>query len=107
MLAPMPFGNSEAESQKDSSAKPRVAKNELPWEKCVEATNPNGVAVLRRKPAATPSGLKSMRQATQGSSFLATLGWRTQSRWDSRTAGFPALRLMLLLRNSRKALGLE
>jgi len=31
-----------------------------------------------------------MRQATQGSSFLATLGWLTQSRWDCKSAGFPA-----------------
>ena len=30
----------------------------------------------------TPLGLILTTSVTQGSSFLATLGWRTQSRWD-------------------------
>jgi hypothetical protein len=30
--APMPFGNSREESQRDSIPQPRVARNELPWE---------------------------------------------------------------------------
>ena len=29
-----------------------------------------------------------MRTVSQGSSFLATLGWRTESLWDSPLAGF-------------------
>ena len=33
---------------------------------------------------ATPLGLKTRVPDTQGSSFLATLGWRPQSRWDCR-----------------------
>src|SRR5204863_1689162 len=32
----------------------------------------------------TLSGYKFCRLPTQGSSFLATLGWRTQSRWDCK-----------------------
>ena len=37
------FGNSRAESQRDSGLKPRVARNELPWDIAASATNPNGV----------------------------------------------------------------
>ena len=53
--------------------------------------NPNGI------PAASPGlrpgggsvtqprlGLKNSRVPNQDSSFLATLGWRIQSRWDCR-----------------------
>ena len=86
------------------SLSPGLRGASYPGKKWVEATNPNGVAALRGKPVATPSGLKSVRQATQGSSFLAILGWLTQSRWDCKTAGFPAFRWILPLRNSRKAL---
>jgi len=95
----MPFGNSEAESQRDSGAKPKVARNELPWGKGTKATNPNGVEAPRRYPAATPLGLKSVRLPTQGSSFLATLGWWTQSLWDCSAAGLAMFRMVLLLRN--------
>jgi len=35
-----------------------------------------------RNSAATLSGLEFLGAVTQGSSFLATLGWRTQSLWD-------------------------
>ena len=75
----MPFGNSNAESQRDSGSKPRVARHELPWETGAEVNNPNGVAARLRKGDATPLGLNTDWAATQGSSFLATLGWRTQS----------------------------
>ena len=84
----MPFGDSGAESQRDSGSKPRVARNELPWETRQKADNPNGVAARPRKRDATPMGLKPHRAATQGSSFLATLGWQTQSLWDCGTSGF-------------------
>jgi hypothetical protein len=42
--------------------------------------NPKGVAPVRL--VSTPLGLASFGISTQGSSFLATLGWETQSRWD-------------------------
>ena len=81
-LQVMPFGNSKGESQRDSGTQPRVARNELPWETAAAAHNPNGVAAHPGQPATTPLGLKTDRTVTQGSSFLATLGWRAQSRWD-------------------------
>ena len=83
-LALMPFGNSNEESQRDSGLQPRVARNELPWETGPTLDNPNGVASRRRTCGATPLGLKNVPVPTQGSSFLATLGWRTQPRWGCR-----------------------
>ena len=76
-----PFGYSDAESQRDSGLQPRVARNELPWENRPQINNPNEVAAGRARCDATPLGLKSTLAATQGSSFLATLGWRPQPRW--------------------------
>src|SRR3989442_14355969 len=84
----MPFQNSREESQRDSGLKPRVARHELPWGIEAKTNNPNGVAALRRKRDTTPLGLNSIGFRTQGSSFLATLGWKTQSLWDSRAVGF-------------------
>ena len=47
---------------------------------------PRPDAPARSNPrAATPLGLKPIAPTTQGSSFLATLGWRPQSRWDWRS----------------------
>src|SRR5438552_9214649 len=80
----------ECESQRDSRPKPRVARNELPWENVPSRINPNGVAAricserwqCFNGGASTPSGLIDLTGPTQGSSFLATLGWQTQSLWD-------------------------
>ena len=66
-LAPMPFGNSRDESQRDSAPKPRVASRELPWEKRVVSANPNGVVARWRRWDTTPLGLKIARTLTQGS----------------------------------------
>ena len=76
------------QSQRDSGSKPKVARNELPWGTWRKTNNPNGVAARRLKPDATPLGLKTIWSGTQGSSFLATLGWKTQSLWDCKTGGF-------------------
>ena len=38
--------------------------------------------------AATPLGLENFSSPTQGSSCLATLGWRTQSLWDWKPRHF-------------------
>jgi len=54
----------------------------------VVSANPNGV-VARWRSGATPLGLKIARPLTQGSSRLATLGWRTQSLWDCRFESAP------------------
>jgi hypothetical protein len=62
------------------------------------AANPSGVAARSGERDATPLGLTCNRAATQGSSFLATLGWRAQSLWDCRTASCWG-------RNYRKTLG--
>ncbi len=37
--------------------------------------------------------MKINRAATQGSSFLATLGWKTQSRWDCKSPDFSGVPL--------------
>jgi len=77
----MPFENSVGESQRDSGLKPRVARNELPWVRRHEDFNPNGVAFAPQ--SRNPVGVeRNFDPLTQGSSFLATLGWQTQSLWD-------------------------
>ena len=76
----MPFGNSGAESQRDSGSKPRVARNELPWETWPKENNPNGVAAQKRRSGTTPSWLGSMRPGNQGSSCLATLPFLTMQK---------------------------
>jgi hypothetical protein len=58
--------NAIRESQSDSVPKPRIARNELLWESV--GTNPQ-----------PRWGSVHFRILTQGSSFLATLGWRPQS----------------------------
>jgi hypothetical protein len=76
------------DSQRDSVPKPRVAKHELSWEEVRRKSQPQrgcGHSVLARRAtfAATASRLNSVRFVTQGSlAGSATLGWRTQSRWD-------------------------
>ena len=108
ILALMPFGNSKAESQRDSGSKPRVARNELPWETGPQANNPNGVVSGPWKRGATPLGLKTHPAAAQGSSFLATLGWTTQSLWDCRTTDFSSASFAsCAAQNFRKAFGLK
>jgi hypothetical protein len=81
----MNFANSHDESQRDSGLQPRVARNELPWESESQTHNPNGVAARRGESWRNPVGVEIIRTATQGSSFLATLGYETQSLWDCRS----------------------
>ena len=100
-----PFGNSGAESQRDSGQQPRVARHELPWETTSQANNPIGVAARTWPRDATPSGLKIHRAATQGSSFLATLGWKTQSLWDCSSGNLSIVPFASrVARNLQKAL---
>ena len=72
------------ESQRDSGLQPKVARHELPWVNVIRKfSNPNGVAASRRPTMTQPRwGCGDLSRLTQGSSSLATLGWRTQSRWD-------------------------
>jgi hypothetical protein len=83
-LAQTTLSGLEQESQRDSGSKPKVARHELPWVNVVRNFfNPNGVAAFRRPTVTQPHwGCGDLLRATQGSSSLATLGWRTQSRWD-------------------------
>ena len=74
------FGRDE--SQRDSEPKTKVARNELPSEAWAKTDNPNRVAARWWKRVTTPLGLVSILRQTQGSSCLATLGWKMQSRWD-------------------------
>ena len=70
------------QSQRDCGAQPRVGRNDLPWVTAGKVFNPNGV-VPRPHRAATPLGLGAYDLLSQGSSFLATLGFKPESRWDS------------------------
>src|SRR6266704_5874987 len=90
-LNPKPFGNSSGESQRDSATKPRVARDELPWVKVAGVSQPQrgcGLVALPLPLATTLSGLSSIRRISQGSSFLATLGFVAESLWDSMEIGF-------------------
>jgi len=81
-IAALLHGKSNDESQRDSGSKPKVARHELPWVSAALVNNPNGVVARWENRGATPLGLKTFAATTQGSSRLATLGWRTQSLWD-------------------------
>jgi len=86
---PAPYGTTERpvvlQSQRDCVLQPRVAESaRLPWEECFVAANPNGVAASGEARWSQPLwgwGLRAM--FTQGSSRLATLGFETESLWDS------------------------
>ena len=67
------------QSQRDCVLQPRVARNEP------KANNPNGVVARLGKHDTTPLGLKTNRAVTQGSSCLATPGFKSESPWDSIT----------------------
>jgi hypothetical protein len=74
-----------SQSQRDCVLQPRVASSELPWERGVQkASNPNGVAASSDDWRPQPRwGWRLLVQFTQGSSLLATLGFETESLWDS------------------------
>src|SRR6266568_8924711 len=72
-----------SQSQRDCVCQPRVARNELPWVAADSDSNPNGVASRFQGLATTPLGLFGLAAMSQGSSFLATLGFRPESLWDS------------------------
>ncbi len=70
------------QSRRDGVIQLRVARTELPWVAVDTVFNPNGVAPHPRR-SATPLGLLAHDRSSQGSSFLATLGFKPESRWDS------------------------
>jgi hypothetical protein len=73
-----------SESQRDSVSKPRVASSELPWEKGAHSVQPQRGCGFKRGPRRPQPrwGWRLVAPFTQGSSLLATLGWRTQSLRD-------------------------
>jgi len=95
------------ESQRDSVTKPRVARatsersedgrHELPWVTHTDGINPRGVVahselnepapIILPGAGRNPGGVVDpFWPFPQGSSCLATLGWRTQSLWDWKRA---------------------
>jgi len=77
-----------SQSQRDCVLQPRVARNELPWVEWIGDLSPKGVASPGRRHAATPLGLFILNPVSQGSSFLATLCFKSESLWDS-SIGLP------------------
>jgi hypothetical protein len=70
------------QSRRDCDPKPRVARNELPWVGSDTSTNPNGVAPTRRNPVGVVNSRKPIPRV--GPRCGPTLGFGTESRWDSR-----------------------
>jgi len=81
------------QSQRDCVLQPRVARDELPWVSRRKLNQPQrGCGGLGNEEATTPLGLGKRRfMFTQGSSFLVTLGFGSESLWDSSAATFTAL----------------
>ena len=62
---PLPFGNSRAESQRDSAPKPRVASRELPWEKRVMSAKWWGCGPMVER-GRNPVGVEDRMDANPG-----------------------------------------
>src|SRR5205809_5543071 len=96
------FAHTQFQSQRDCVCQPRVARNELPWVGPGRSINPEGVEAPslkhRRRSeqilVATPLGLIRLGTFSQGSSFLATVGFRPESLWDSRSFGCSSRKLL-------------
>jgi hypothetical protein len=76
------------QSQRDCVHQPKVARNELPWVIVNRFPNRNAVVAIHPRRA----------DVSQGGSFLATLGFATESRWDSRPPGVSGVTPELVLR---------
>ena len=72
-----------SQSQRDCDLQPRVATKELPWVWVANVFNPNGVCVAFFHSRHNPVGVVFIVAFSQGSSFLATLGFEPESLWDS------------------------
>jgi hypothetical protein len=72
------------ESQRDSVLQPRVGESaSLPWVSGPNVSQPQRGCGDFVATGHNPVGVENLfRSSTQGSSFLATLGWKMQSRWD-------------------------
>ncbi len=66
------------------ASSPGLARGTYPGNVAQHVTTPTGLRPLRQLARHNPVGVgASMDCVSQGSSFLATLGWRPKSRWDS------------------------
>jgi hypothetical protein len=65
------------------SSSPGLRGTSYPGSLRVEFFNLNGVASPLHASATTPLGLSAFDKTSQGSSFLATLGFAPESLWDS------------------------
>src|ERR1035441_8916376 len=74
-----------SQSQRDCVLQPRVASSELPWVNWTRRRQPQrGCGLQSSLEAATPLGLDAFwTPFSQGGSLLATLGFETESLWDS------------------------
>src|SRR5438105_4449371 len=85
------------QSQRDCVLQPRVARNELPWDQRRQNQFQPRMRLCpleSSRPHASGDCVTNWRNSfgvemdggtlTQGSSFLATLGFEAESRWDSR-----------------------
>ena|SRR5213593_4449568 len=79
------------QSQRGCVHEPRVARNELPWVIVIYISQPQRGCGECRAQTETEwpqprCGWKFFADGTQGSACRATLGFVTESRWDSRFA---------------------
>ena len=74
------------QSRRDCDPKPGVARNELPRDRSRLSTNPNGVAPTRRNPVGVDRLVRALPRV--GPLRRPTLGFGTESRWDS--GGIPS-----------------
>src|SRR5207247_2301508 len=73
----------DSQSRRDCVLQPRVARNELPWEIVQTASQPQrGCGRARHPRTQFRWGWLALARRTQGSSFLATLGFVAQSLRD-------------------------
>jgi hypothetical protein len=68
------------------SSSPGLRGTSYPGRTAHTTPNPNGVASFVSRLRHNPVGVENiLESSTQGSSFLATLGWMPESRWDSNS----------------------
>ena len=75
-----------SQSQRDCILQPRVARNELPWVDCKRNFQPHRGCIFFAPTGCNPFRVDDVCfTISQGSSFLATLGYMMESLWDSPT----------------------
>ncbi len=72
------------QSQRDCIHQPKVGAQRLPWGNRKNGFQPQRGCILPVPVGCNPFRVGNVWSTnTQGSSFLATLGWMTESLWDS------------------------